>query len=295
MANSGARGRDFALVALAYAAGLAAALGTAWALAGRSPVLVAAAADVAATVVVFGFSAALGNSSVYDPYWSVAPIPIVLYWAAGPGIPGAPWARQILIILLVVAWGLRLTGNWAVRWRGLSDEDFRYREIRGKTGKLYWPASFLSIHLFPTVWVLLALLPAYPALAGPGRPPGWLDLVAAAVTATAIAIETVADLQLRHYLRTRRDPAGILDTGLWGVWRHPNYLGEILFWWGIYLFGLAAAPRWAWSIAGAVAITCLFALVSIPWMDRRMLSRHPGWAEHMRTTGSLLPRARRGG
>ena len=294
-ATAGTRGRGLALVALAYAAALAAAVATGWALGGRHPVLVAGAADVVATLVVFCFSAALGNSSVYDPYWSVAPVAIVLYWAAGPGVAAAPFGRQALVVLLVAAWGLRLTANWATRWHGLADEDFRYREIRQKTGKLYWPASLFSIHLFPTAWVFLALLPAYPALAGPGRPLGALDLAAAALAAAAIAIEGVADLQLRGYTRARRDPSGILDTGLWGVWRHPNYLGEVLFWWGVYLFGLAADPRWAWSVAGAVAITCLFVFVSIPWMDRRMLSRHPAWAEHMRTTGSLLPRVRRRG
>jgi steroid 5-alpha reductase family enzyme len=198
-------------------------------------------------------------------------------------------------VVLVAAWGLRLTANWATRWRGLADEDFRYREIRGKTGRLYWPASLFSIHLFPTAWVFLALLPTFPALAGPGRPLGILDLAAAAVSGGAIVIEAVADLQLRRHLRERSDPTGILDTGLWAVWRHPNYLGEVLFWWGLFLFGLAADPGWAWSAIGAIAITCLFAFVSIPWMDRRMLAGHPAWERHMRSTPSLLPWPRRHG
>ena len=292
--GGGTRARGFAWVAVAYAAGLAAAVAAAGALGSRHPVLVAGVADVAATVVVFAFSAALGNSSVYDPYWSVAPIPIVLYWAAGAA-GSAPWGRRVLVVALVAAWGLRLTANWAVRWHGLGDEDFRYREIRRKTGGLYWPASFFSIHLFPTIWVFLALLPAYPAVAGPGRPLGPLDVLACAVTAGAIAIEAVADLQLRRHVRTRTDPAAILDTGLWAVWRHPNYVGEVLFWWGVFLFGLAADPGWAWGAVGAVAITCLFAFVSIPWMDRRMLAGHPAWEAHMRVTPSLLPRPRRRG
>src|SRR5512136_126618 len=79
------RSRGFAWVAGAYLLALVAALATAFALPGRDPILVALAADVVATAVVFAFSLLLDNSSMYDPYWSVAPVPIVLYWAMAPG------------------------------------------------------------------------------------------------------------------------------------------------------------------------------------------------------------------
>jgi len=287
------RRRGLAIVAGAYAVALAAALAAAYALRGHHPVLVAAAADVVATAVVFAFSAALDNSSAYDPYWSLAPIPIALFWASAPGGAGAVRLRQAAILILVCVWGARLTGNWVARWRGLADEDFRYVEIRRKTGRAYWPASFVSIHLMPTIWVFLGLLPIYAALAVPARPLGALDAVAAAIACGAIAIEATADRQLRAFLRTRRDPAAVLDSGLWGMSRHPNYFGEILFWWGLYAFGLAANRGWAWTFVGPLSITALFVLVSVPWMDRRMRSRHPAWAERMRTTPALVPWPRR--
>jgi steroid 5-alpha reductase family enzyme len=275
-------------VVVAYLAAALSALMVARALSGLHPIWVAAIADLVATAVVFAFSVLLDNSSVYDPYWSVAPVPIVVYWAASAGLCGA---RQVLIIALVVLWGARLTVNWAVRWRGPDDEDFRYAEIRAKTGRAYWPASFASIHLMPTVWVFLGLLPLHWALTRTGF--GVLDAVAAALTMLAIAIETIADLQLRRYLRSPHEPAGVLGTGLWGRCRHPNYLGEVLFWWGLFLFGVAASPTlgpWTLSIIGPMAITALFVFVSVPWMDRRMLARHPGWAEQMKKLPSLWPR-----
>lgn len=275
-------GRVF--VAVAYLVALLAAAATAHSLGGRHPILVAAAADVAATIVVFLFSVGLDNSSVYDPYWSVAPLPIALYWSEVTGDFGP---RQVVIFTLVAIWGARLTANWALRWRGPGDEDFRYVEIRGKTGRAYWPASFVAIHLLPTIWVFLGLLPLYPALTRAGF--GVLDAVALVVTALAIAIETIADRQLRRYLLSPHDPGDVLAAGLWARCRHPNYLGEILFWWGLALFGLAAAPAWAWSLAGPLSITLLFVFVSIPWMDRRMLARHPAWAERMQKVPALLP------
>jgi len=263
------------------------ALGVGWAHGTQHPIVVAALADVAATLVVFSFSWHHDNSSFYDPYWSLAPIPIAVYWA---GLnPDGLEARQVLALLLVTAWGVRLTANWVARWRGTGDEDFRYQEIRARTGRWYWPASFFSIHLMPTAWVFLGLVPLYPALARPRPGLGLLDGVAAVVTLAAIAIETVADLQLRRFLRARSNPEATLDSGLWAVSRHPNYFGEVLFWWGIFLFGLASGPGWAWSGVGAVSITLLFVLVSVPWMDRRMLGRHPAWAQHLRSTSALVP------
>ena len=285
-AASAERRRLLLWVAAAYALALAAAVAVALALRGRHPVLVAAAADVAATLVVFAFSAARDNSSLYDPYWSVAPFPIALYWSLGDGRIGL---REALVLLAVGAWGARLTWNCLERWRTLEHEDFRYAEIRARTGRLYWPASLLAIHLLPTAWVFLGLLPLQPVAAGPARPPGWLDLAAAAVTFGAVAVEAVADRQLSRFLALRTDPAAVLEAGLWSLSRHPNYLGEVLFWWGLFLFGLAADPGRAWTAAGALSITALFVLVSVPWMDRHMLARHPAWAERMRRVPALLP------
>ena len=284
VASSKRAGQVF--VAAAYVAALVVALAGGRALAGLHPIWVAAVVDVAATLVVFAFSVALDNSSVYDPYWSVAPLPIALYWAASAG-QGAFGPRQLLILALVALWSARLTANWALRWRGPADEDFRYVEIRAKTGRAYWPASLASIHLLPTAWVFFGLVPIFPALTRPGF--ALLDVAAALVTALAIAIETLADHQLRRYLRSPHDQGGILYSGLWSLCRHPNYLGEILFWWGLFLFGMAANLGWIGSILGPLAITLLFIFVSVPWMDRRMLSRHRAWAEHMKRTPAILP------
>jgi steroid 5-alpha reductase family enzyme len=277
------------VIVTAYLVALLAALAIGRTLTDHHPVWVAALGDVVATLIVFAFSIALDNSSVYDPYWSVAPLPIAIYWTASAA--GATFGlRQFAILALIAIWGTRLTANWALRWRGPADEDFRYVEIRNKTGRAYWPASFGGIHLLPTVWVFLGLLPIYPALHRPGL--AILDIAAVVVTALAIAIETLADRQLRRYLRSPHDEGGVLDSGVWALCRHPNYLGEILFWWGLFLFGMAADPHWALSIIGPLSITLLFVFVSVPWMDRRMLSRHPVWAEHMKKTPALLPWSR---
>ena len=149
--------------------------------------------------------------------------------------------------------------------------------------------SFLGFHMMPTVLVFIACLSLVPALSSGSRAFGVLDVLAVLVTAGAIAVEAGADRQLRRFLTSPRQPGQILDTGLWAFSRHPNYFGEVLFWWGVWLFGLAAEPSHWWTIVGPAGVTTLFLGISVPMMDKRMLGRHPGYAEHISRRSGFLP------
>ncbi|BAL89924.1 hypothetical protein AMIS_47040 [Actinoplanes missouriensis 431] len=276
----------YAVVALTYlVAGLAAWAVAALLLPGLHPLLVTFAADVAATLVVFAASTLIRNASMYDPYWSVAPAVIVLAWVLGES---GEVVRQSAVLALVLIWSVRLTWNWASSWRGLDHEDWRYVRLRGQRVP-FWLVNLVGIQLMPTVVVFAGLLAVWPAVAVPGRGFGVLDVVAVAVTVTAVAIEATADRQLHRFAADPAHRGQIMASGLWRYSRHPNYLGEILFWWGMWLFGLAAAPGWWWTVVGAVGMVLLFTVVSIPMMDQRSLERRPAYAEHMRRVPALLP------
>lgn len=272
----------FAIVGLAYVIALVVATTVVRVLAGSWPLLgVVALADLAATIVVFVFSRAYNNTSVYDPYWSVAPAIIALPFVTAMN------GRAVLVLSLATVYGVRLTWNWARGWPGLAHEDWRYVDIRNKTGRGYWAASFFALHFFPTVMVFLGCIPLYFALGASDAPLSVLDLVAALVTLGAIAIEGIADNQLRAYRRSHPD-GGICDQGLWKYSRHPNYFGELSFWLGLYLFGLAVGAPW-WSAVGVVAMIGLFVGASIPMAEKRSLSRRPHYAEHQRKVSMLIP------
>ena len=277
------------LCGAAYAAAAAVALAAGWAARDLHPLVVVLVADLAATGVVFGFSLAADNSSIYDPYWSVLPPLVALYWWLQPGAASGSTVRPLIVSGLVLAWAARLTFNWARRWEGLGSEDWRYRDFRTQWGRGYWVGSFFGIHLVPTLIVYLACLPFWPVSAAGSQPVGLLDLAAAVVTTGAILIETAADEQLQRFLTGPREPGQLLDTGLWAYSRHPNYFGEVAFWWGIWLFGLAAAPAFWWTVVGPLVMTALFVLISIPMIDRRSLVRRPAFADYSRRVSSLLP------
>lgn len=281
--------RDDALILAAYLSALAAAVAVGYALDGRGVLFVAGAADLAATAVVFAWSVRFDNSSFYDAYWSVAPPFLALWFGTRPGADLLRDPRALLVLLLVTVWGVRLTWNWRRGWQGVSHEDWRYVDFRKSTGRAYWLVSATGLHLFPTVQVFLGCLPLAVALARPGRPLGALDALAFAVTAGAIAMEWIADNQLRRFVLARKRTEAVLDTGVWAFSRHPNYFGEMSFWWGLYLFGLAAEPTWWWAGIGAVAITAMFFGASVPMIDKRMLARRPAYAERMARVSAIVP------
>ena len=105
---------DFRAVGVAYAVALGVAVWIAGSLATGGVLCATLRADIAATVVIFAFSVLYRNSSFYDAYWSVAPIVIAAYWftLASDAVHG----RQVLVVLCVLAWGVRLTWNWARGW-----------------------------------------------------------------------------------------------------------------------------------------------------------------------------------
>ena len=281
------------MVVLAYVVALIAALVVGANVPFEHPIAVALAADVGATVAIFAFSVAFRNSSFYDAYWSVVPPVIALYWALRPELVGVNPIRIAVVTVLIWLWAGRLTWNWTRGWTGLDHEDWRYVDIKQKTGVMYWAVSFLGIHLLPTHWVFGGMLPVYAVMAAGEQPFGPLDLVAFVVTLGAIWLEARADKELKRYRDSGPAKEDFLHTGVWTWSRHPNYLGEMGFWWGLWLFGLAANPGWWWTILGALAITLMFRFVSLPMIETRMKERRPAYAEFTERSRLVLPLPRR--
>lgn len=245
-------------------------------------------ADLVATLVIFGFSRAYRNSSFYDAYWSVIPPVMAVYWLCFDA-GGADPARKAVVLILVWLWGIRLTANWALGWQGPGHEDWRYGPIKQQAGRWGWLADFAGIHLFPTLIVYVSCLPIYAAVSLGERAWNLLDWCAVIITLGAILIELSADVQMRQFVANKK-PGEIMKTGLWRYSRHPNYFGEMSFWLGLMVFGLAAHPAgWWWIMPGALAMTVMFFTVSVPLMDKRSLERRPEYADHMNKVSAIIP------
>ena len=283
------RFQSFVLCTFAYIAALGIAYIVTLKMTGHHPITLIAGADVAGTIIIFLFSYMTNNSSIYDPYWSLAPIPIALYFGC-LGLQGDGNILRIHIVAaLVTMWSLRLTWNWIRQWQGIYQEDWRYVDFRDRCGKGYWMLSFWGIHFFPTVMVFLGCLSLYPALVTGTRPFNVLDIIATIITAGAILIEAISDKQLMKFVESKPESGTIMEKGLWKFSRHPNYFGEVTFWWGLFLFSIAADSFHWWTIIGPGAINIMFLYISIPMMEKRSIDRRPHYNEHQKKVSILVP------
>jgi len=253
--------------------------------------------NLLATCVVWCFSLTASNTSVYDPYWCLAPLLLAFYWKAhAPG--GFYWyePRETAVIVLLWAWAIRFF--WRVPWDGwtvgLAHEDWRYAQLRAQmpSEAIYWAFSLSSLHLTPTLLVHACLLPVGRViLQGNTAPPMALaDYAALALCLVAIAIEAAADEQLAAHRASPHQRHSSCRVGLWRWSRHPNYFGECLFWTGLLSVGTAAGVVTAEPTlcAGTLLMWAFFRFASAPLMDARSLERREDYKALMAGTSCLL-------
>ena len=238
-------------------------------------------ADISATLLTFAFSLILKNSSVYDAYWSVQPIVILVGLSIGKDLG----LLQILLLIAVCYWGIRLTVNWAYNFSDFSYQDWRYVMLKEKTGKFYPVINFIGIHMVPTIVVYAVTMPAaYSIINNSQANIG--SIICIIISVFAATFQGIADIQMHKYRKNRTTPFN--RNGLWKYSRHPNYLGEILMWWGIGFAIVVTNFNLWWLLLGALLNTILFLSTSIPLAEKRQ-SRKEGFLEYKKQTRYLLP------
>ncbi len=235
-------------------------------------------ANSVATFFIFIMSTVFKNSTIYDPYWSVAPMVMVI-----PFIQTLSSA-SVLLLGVLYFWALRLTWNWIKTFKDLHTQDWRYNHFKNKSKKLWPIVNFFGIHYMPTMVVYLAMIPAFMVLTGAYQA-SFLTVFAFFITITAVLIQAVADRQMHQHLNQQNKT--VLDSGLWACSRHPNYFGEIIFWFGIFLMMLSVNPAFIAGI-GALVNLLMFIGISIPLMERRQLQRRPEYQTYQNNTPMLL-------
>jgi len=241
-------------------------------------------ADVAATLFVYLTGLLVKNTSVYDPYWSVQPIVIVLFLLTRFKVFNL---GIILMLIALLYWGIRLTANWAHTFDSLKEQDWRYDMLKAKTGRMYPFVSLIGINLFPTAIVFLAVLPAIVFFEAGGFNFG--TLIGFLTCIIAATLQLFADIQMQKFRRDPHDRDQIIDVGLWKYSRHPNYLGEIMMWWGIFIMMLSIDPSKWYLLMGALLNTMMFFFISIPMAEKRLARYKSGFTDYKKHTRMLLP------
>jgi steroid 5-alpha reductase family enzyme len=237
--------------------------------------------------VFFVFAATLRTDKVTDLSYGLTFILLALVLLLGSRTPSA---AEVVLALMVVTWGVRLAGYLLYRIVQMG-RDRRFDGIRERFG------SFAKFWIFQGIAVWVIMLPVTLWF---GRPGPWSGLMffGACAWLAGLVIETVADVQK---FRRKSDAAGRarwVDTGLWRVSRHPNYFGELLCWWSVFLFVAGDLGWWVWlGAAGPVAITVIILFATgLPPLERSADIKwggDPDYQDYRRSTSVLIPWPRR--
>ena len=255
--------------------------------------LAEAALTLTATLVIFAVTCFVPDTSLYDPYWSVAPVAMLL----AAMVRYRLWSpNAVLMFLCVCVWAVRLTGNWAVTYKGIGHEDWRYRAYRERFGKAgFFLINLVGLQMVPTIVVYFGLIGAFFVLESSGFSP-WI-LPGLAVMLAATVLEFISDRAVHRFLRENPGTCRTCDVSVWKYSRHPNYLGEMSFWFGIFLAFVGVRPDIWYMGLGFLPIHILFLTASIPMMEKHNAERRSDYAEYQSRTSVLflLPQHSDGG
>lgn len=237
-------------------------------------------------VSVWPFSVVKKDVSIVDIFWGLGFVAIA--WNTFAHTDGY-LPRKILVAVLTTIWGYRLALHIFARSLG-KGEDPRYAEFRNKVGDRYWLVSLVTVFSLQGVllWVIslsvqAAQMPSLPAYVV------WTDIVGLVIWTVGFSFEAVGDRQLRQFKADPANKGKVMDRGLWAYTRHPNYFGESLIWWGMFVFALGDL-RNVWVIVSPVLITFLLLKVSgVTLLERKITETRPAYRDYIERVSPFVP------
>ena len=227
------------------------------------------------------------DASVVDPWWPVGFLVVTVHTIGRTGFTPA----KILLLVAVTSWALRLWLHLLVRNWGKT-EDPRYAKFRERFGaERYWWVSYFQVFLLQGALILLISAPLQLAGSATGpNPINSYDLVATSIFIVGLVLEVVADGQLRAFRRDPQNRGHVLDQGLWRWSRHPNYFGEAVLWWGLFLYALNQPLGWAMLLSPLLMTFLLVKVSGVAMLDAQLTETKPHYRNYIETTSAFFPR-----
>ena len=199
---------------------------------------------------------------------------------------------RTIVTLLVLVWAIRLGYYLFRRWRSSPEEDYRYRELRGKWGARDAIGSYMGVFLLQGILAWIVMFPVTMINFIDAKADVFL-WVGVTVWLVGFVFQVLGDRQLERFKAATKGKRKLLTTGLWQYTRHPNYFGEVTMWWGIFIVGITS--YWTSSILlsiammGPLLITYLIVRVSGIPLSEKHLEGRPGWKEYKKQTSMFMP------
>jgi len=194
--------------------------------------------------------------------------------------------KSTIVNLLITIWGLRLSFHILLR-NCKNGEDYRYKKWR-EEWKNFYLRSFFQIYLLQGFLLYLIVLPVIVINQSNFSGFKLFDFIGFVIWLFGFCFEVIADYQLKKFITNRSNKGKIMDKGLWQYSRHPNYFGEVVLWWGIFILALSSTKGF-FTIIGPLTITFLILFVSgIPLLEQKYQGRKD-FEKYKRKTSVFFP------
>ena len=244
-------------------------------------------------LIFFIIATIIKNNSIVDIGWGLGFV--VTAWILF-FIKGDFAIEKIILNVLVSLWGLRLF-YYILKRNIFAEEDFRYKKWREDWGKWVVPRAFLQVFMLQGLFMFVVGIGVF-----------WINtttftqglqtinivfiIIGALIWLFGYYFEVVGDWQLKRHIANKNKTQKLMTTGLWKYARHPNYFGEAVMWWGIFVIVLAMPSTEFWkylAVISPLVITYLLRFVSgVPMLEKKM-KQTPGWDEYARVTNAFIP------
>lgn len=231
------------------------------------------------------------NNGIIDIFYGIGYV--VVAWTSLI-IAGSFELRQIIIIILVSIWGIRLSTYVTIRNWG-KPEDYRYKAMRERFGEKVLIRSYLNIYLFQGLVIFLVVFPVL--FINSSDSPTFSSLLDLPIITLILGIliwifgfyfESVGDYQLRNFLKNAENKGKVMDKGLWKYTQHPNYFGEVTMWWGLYVIALGI-PWGFLTIFGPIIINFMIIKVSGVRLLNKRFEGDDKYSEYRKRTSAFIP------
>lgn len=246
---------------------------------------------------IFVIATVIKNNSIVDIGWGMG---FVIGTWATLLVTDAPTILSYLIVGFITIWGLRLSIRLLKRNYG-KPEDFRYAQWRKDWGDKVVIIAFFRVFMIQGIINFVVGSASYTTIKynsfsfkGAGQALVYIGLLIALI---GLFFEVVGDEQLRQHIK--KGTRTLLQTGLWSVTRHPNYLGEILIWVGLYIAGISVVLEGSVSglyygvlILSPVIMSLVLIKISTPLLEKNM-TKYDGWEDYTKKVPMLFPRPKK--
>lgn len=235
-------------------------------------------------IVVFVWATAIKDNSIVDIAWGLGFVIVAL---VGLRLIGVAMPFHQVLVGMVLVWGVRLSAYIYSRHSNVG-EDYRYAQWRKEWGKWVIPRAFLQVFMLQGVFMYIIALPVMIGMGAKYIELGWISYLGLGLWLVGFLFEVVGDWQKSKFKADPANKGKIMQSGLWRYTRHPNYFGEALLWWGIWLF-VVPAGYWYISIISPIILTFLLTKVSGVAMLEQKYKGNKEFEEYAQRTSAFIP------